>query len=178
MKKLVFCLLIVLNFLCAHAVQLNSVYTLRPDDPEAFYFTPDNYPGITADGRTDVSEQLQAAINDLKRTRNFGILFIPEGTYTLSRTIYIPPAIRLIGYGKKRPEFVLAPNSPGFQQEVSADKGKAAYMFWFTGNMVEPGGEPRDANAGTFYSAMSNINLRIADGNPHAVALRTHFAQH
>ena len=178
MKKLLFCLLVTLNFLCAHAVQLNSVYTLRPDDPEAFYFTPDNYPGITADGRTDVSEQLQAAINDLKRTRNFGILFIPEGTYTISRTIYIPPAIRLIGYGKKRPEFVLAPNSPGFQQEVSADKGKAAYMFWFTGNMVEPGGEPRDANAGTFYSAMSNINLRIADGNPHAVALRTHFAQH
>lgn len=25
---------------------------------------------------------------------------------------------------------------------------------------------------------MSNINLRIEDGNPHAVALRTHYAQH
>lgn len=51
-------------------------------------------------------------------------------------------------------------------------------MFWFTGGMVKEGEKPRDAGASTFYSAMSNINLRIEDGNPHAVALRTHFAQH
>ena len=44
--------------------------------------------------------------------------------------------------------------------------------------MVKEGEKPRDAGASTFYSAMSNINLRIEDGNPHAVALRTHFAQH
>ncbi len=69
-------------------------------------------------------------------------------------------------------------NSPGFQQEVPNDKGKATYMFWFTSNMVEEGGQIQDAGASTFYSAMSNINLKIEDGNPHAVALRTHFAQH
>lgn len=51
-------------------------------------------------------------------------------------------------------------------------------MFWFTGAVVKEGEKPRDAGASTFYSAMSNINLRIEDGNPHAVALRTHFAQH
>ena len=160
-----------------HAVQLESIYTQRPDDPEAFYFTPENY-GIKSDGKTDVSAALQEAINQVKREKNFGVLFIPEGKYLISRTIYIPGAIRLIGYGKKRPEFILSKNAPGYQQEVSGDKGKANYMFWFTGGMVESGQTPRDAGAGTFYSAMSNINLRIEDGNPHAVALRTHYAQH
>ena len=159
------------------AVHLESVYTQRPDDPEAFYFTPENY-DIRADGRMDVSDALQEAINQVKREKSFGILFIPEGKYKISKTIYIPGAIRLIGYGKKRPEFILAKNSPGYQEEVASDKGRANYMFWFTGGIVQPGGRVGDAGAGTFYSAMSNINLRIEDGNPYAVALRTHYAQH
>ena len=179
MKVLSFNLLLLLSLCCMriYAVQLVSVYPQRPDDREAFYFTPENY-GIRADGRTDVSDALQSAINQVKKEKNFGILFIPEGKYRISKTIYIPAAIRLIGYGKSRPEFILAQNAPGFQKEVPGDKGKARYMFWFTGGLVEEGQEPRDANAGTFYSAMSNINLRIEDGNPHAVALRTHYAQH
>nr|WP_321335114.1 glycosyl hydrolase family 28-related protein [uncultured Bacteroides sp.] len=159
------------------AVNEASVYTQRPNDPEAVYFTPEKY-GIRADGKADVSEQLQTAINKLKQEQNFGIIFIPEGTYKISRTIYVPAAIRLIGYGKKRPLFVLAKNSPGYQQAVESDKGKARYMFWFTGGVVEDENNVNDANAGTFYSAMSNINLKIEDGNPYAVALRTHFAQH
>ena len=155
----------------------SSYYTLKPEDPEAVFFTSGNYP-ITNDGKTDVSDILQQAINQLKADRNFGILFIPEGTYTLSKTITIPAAIRLIGYGKKRPVFLLCKNAPGFQVPDPEDKGKASYMFWFTGGMAEPGKPIRDAGAGTFYSALSNIDLKIEDGNPCAVALRTHFAQH
>jgi sugar lactone lactonase YvrE len=154
-----------------------SYYTLKPDDQSAVYFTPDNF-RITSDGKTDVSVQLQAAINQLKTDRNFGILFIPEGSYAISKTIYIPASIRLIGYGKNRPMFILKKNSPGFQEPNPGDKGKATYMFWFTSSIVEDGKEIRDASAGTFYSALSNINLTIEDGNPSAVALRTHFAQH
>ncbi|HZY25980.1 MAG TPA: glycosyl hydrolase family 28-related protein, partial [Bacteroidales bacterium] len=154
-----------------------SYYTLKPDDQAAVYFTPDNF-NITSDGKTDVSVQLQTAINQLKTDRNFGILFIPEGSYSISRTIYIPASIRLIGYGKNRPVFILKKNSPGFQDQNPGDKGKATYMFWFTSSIVEEGKEIRDASAGTFYSALSNIDLRIEDGNPSAVALRTHFAQH
>ena len=160
MKKLSTILLMLLGMICTqlYAVQLNSIYPEKPVDPEAFYFTPENYQ-IKADGKMDVSDALQAAINQVKKERNFGILFIPEGKYKISKTIYIPGAIRLIGYGEKRPEFILAKNSPGFQEEVPTDKGKANYMFWFTGGMVEKGQTPRDAGAGTFYSAMSNINL-------------------
>ena len=157
------------------AIRPESVYTMRPDDPEALYFTPGNF-GFS--NGADVSDILQRAINQLKQEKNFGILFIPEGKYIISKTIYVPNAIRLIGYGENRPEFVLRANSPGYQSEVSGDKGKATYMFWFTGGIVQEGQQPRDAGAGTFYSAMSNINLRIGEGNPHAVALRTHYAQH
>jgi len=154
-----------------------SVYGEKPEDPEAFYFTPENF-NIRADGIMDVSDALQAAINSLKTEKNFGILFIPEGTYRISRTIYIPRAIRLVGYGKKRPLIVLAEQTPGYQEEVAEDKGRANYMFWFTGNLVSGEDRPRDAGAGTFYSAISNIDFAIRDGNPHAVALRTHYAQH
>jgi len=137
------------------------------------YFSP----GKT-DGSIDVSDTLQNAINQLKITHNFGILFIPEGTYLISKTIYVPQAIRLIGYGNKRPVIILAKNSPGFQVADTTDKGKAKYMFWFTSSIPKPGKPVNDAGAGTFYSAMSNINLEIEDGNPVAVALRTHYAQH
>lgn len=56
-----------------YAVELNSIYPMRPNDSEAFYFTPENYP-IKADGKMDVSDALQAAINQVKKEKNFGIL--------------------------------------------------------------------------------------------------------
>jgi hypothetical protein len=150
-----------------------SFYQKRLNDPDAMYFMP----GKT-DGSIDVSDTLQHAINQLKTTHNFGILFIPEGIYLISKTIHVPQAIRLIGYGGKRPLIILGKNSPGFQMADSTDKGKAKYMFWFTSSIPQPRKKVNDASAGTFYSAMSNIDLKIEDGNPFAVALRTHYAQH
>ncbi len=43
---------------------------------------------------------------------------------------------------------------------------------------VPPNTNIADANSGTFYSAMSNIDFEIGDGNPAAVAIRFHVAQH
>ena len=169
------CLFIIVKAMAGPPGQ--SVYRLRPADRRAVYFTPDQYK-ITADGRTDVSDALQSAIRAVKTRYNFGVVLIPQGEYLITKTIYIPTAVRLIGYGKTRPLFVLAPHSPDFQKADSADKGQAHYMFWFVNNLSEPGAPIHDAGASTFYSALSNINLRIADGNPAAVALRTHFAQH
>lgn len=154
-----------------------SFYIEKLSDPDAVFFTAEKF-DITNDGKTDVSDALQEAINKVQREHNFGIVFIPEGTYKISKTIYIPKAVRLIGYGNQRPLIVLGKNSPGYQSEVSDDKGKANYMFWFTSGPVREDRQPRDAGAGTFYSAISNIDLKIEDGNPYAVALRTHFAQH
>lgn len=178
MQKLLFaaCILIAASSFAQSKKSL-SIYQSRPEDTAAIYFTPDNYP-IKADGKTDVSKPLQEAINRVKTKSNFGILFIPEGQYLISQTIYVPQAVRLIGYGKTRPQFILQKNSPGFQLPDTADKGKAKYMFWFTSGIPQPNQPVRDAGAGTFYSALSNIDLKIEDGNPSAVALRTHFAQH
>lgn len=161
----------------AQPVKSASYYPARLEDKDAVYFTHGNF-GIKADGRTDVSDALQAAIRQVKTTNNFGVLFIPEGTYLITKTIYVPQAVRLIGYGKNRPLIVLGKNAPGFNQADSMDKGGAKYMFWFTSTLPQEGQPVRDANAGTFYSALSNIDLKIEDGNPHAVALRTHYAQH
>jgi hypothetical protein len=92
----------------------------------------------------------------------------------------------------------LAPHTPGYGGEGPA------YMVVFPGGRVpplqesgastqRPGGMRRvpqllagtvsltaliDANPGTFYSAMSNIDLEISDGNAGAEGIRFHVAQH
>ena len=169
-RKLLLNVLLATCYVCGVHANSGSVYTQKPVDPEAFYFTPADF-NIKADGKTDVSDELQAAINRLKTEKAFGILFIPEGKYLISKTIYVPAAIRLIGYGKNRPEIILGRNTPGYQTEQN-------YMIWFTGGIPQQGRQPQDAGAGTFYSALSNINMRIEKGNPQAIAIRSHFAQH
>ena len=170
MRKIYLTLVVVIACICNLYANDGSVYTQKPNDPEALYFTPENF-NIKADGKMDVSDALQEAINKVKIEKNFGILFLPEGKYKISKTIHIPSSIRLIGYGKNRPEIILGANSPGFQETQN-------YMIWFTGGLAQPGRQPSDAGAGTFYSALSNINFRIEKGNPQAVAIRSHFAQH
>ena len=97
-RKLILLTLLLLTCISASAVQRKSIYTQKPADPQALYFTTEQF-GITNDGKTDVSEALQAAINQVKTEQGFGILYIPEGKYRISRTIYIPQAVRVIGYG-------------------------------------------------------------------------------
>ena len=164
------CLLMFVSSTLVQAVNRHSVYTQKPMDSEAYYFTPENY-GFKADGKSDVTEALQQAIFQVKREKNFGILFIPEGEYRISKTIQVPSSVRLIGYGKKRPVIYLGKETAGFQEGQN-------YMLWFTGGIAPEGKEPSDAGAGTFYSAVSNIDFKIEKRNPAAIAIRSHFAQH
>jgi hypothetical protein len=147
-----------------------SYYPSRLEDARAVYLTPDKFP-VKGDGIADDSQALQQAINTVQEKTNQGILFIPAGHYRLTRTIYIWPGIRLIGYGTARPQFVLGPNTPGFQQGT-------AYMFFFAGARPHGNNPPPDANPGTFYSAISNVDIEIQEGNPGAVGVRAHYAQH
>jgi hypothetical protein len=63
-----------------------SVFTQKINDPNAVYFTKDNFE-IAANGLGDDASALQAAIDlVLKQSRN-GIVFIPEGTYRLGKTV-------------------------------------------------------------------------------------------
>ena len=107
-----------------------SYYPLKLDDPGAVYLTKDNFT-VHADGLTDDSAAIQAAIDKVEADHGEGILFIPEGKYRITRTIYVWPSVRIIGYGATRPEFLLADNTPGYQQGIG-------YMFFFAGG--RPGG--------------------------------------
>jgi hypothetical protein len=147
-----------------------SYYPARPKDAKAVYLSADNFP-VKGDGIADDSAVLQQAINKVRETTNQGILFVPAGRYRLTKTIYIWPGIRLIGFGTVRPTFVLAANTPGFQQGP-------AYMVFFAGGGPNTNAPPADANPGTFYSAISNIDIEIQEGNPGAVGVRAHYAQH
>ena len=165
----------------------SSYYPARIDDAKATYLTKETFP-VQGDGVADDSDGLQQAIDKVQDTTNQGILFIPSGRYRLSKTIYIWPGIRLIGLGETRPVFVLGPNTPGFQQGPS-------YMIFFAGfrpgsvrisnssgtanrRFPPAGAKPPDASPGTFYSAISNVDIEIQNGNPGAVGVRAHYAQH
>jgi sugar lactone lactonase YvrE len=157
--------LMVLGGELAASARADSVFQQRPDDARAVYFSKEL--GAHADGITDDSAALQAALDRMRQ----GIVFIPEGKYRIAKTVYVPMGVRIIGYGATRPVFVLAPNTPGFQE------GDRRYMFWFTDSR-QADGTIVDASEFTFYSAMSNVDFDLQEGNPAAVAIRFHVAQH
>jgi sugar lactone lactonase YvrE len=127
---------------------------------------------VHADGIGDDSDALQQAINRVQETTRIGVLFIPEGRYRLGKTIFVWQGIRLIGFGKNRPVFLLGTNTPGFQE------GTGKYMVHFADYRPQAGRPFSDGTEFTFYSGMSNIDFELQEGNPAAVAVRFHVAQH
>lgn len=164
-----------------------SVYQEKFDDSSGLYFTEEEFPEL-AQAKEDVSRVLQGAIDRLVEEQCYGILYIPEGEYPMKDMVRIPPSVRLIGYGRKRPVFVLPAGTAGYEGVAEPDDNPmrafmggypgAKYMFWFIGDRDTGKEEPKDANAATFYSAISNIDFRIEDNNPGAICIRAHFAQH
>src|SRR3954462_106320 len=92
----------------------SSAFTTRLDDPRAIPLS-----GAVGDGKADDSAAIQAAIDKAAADREEGIVFIPQGRYRLTRTIYVWPAVRVIGWGAKRPVFVLGDDTPGFSKGVA-----------------------------------------------------------
>jgi hypothetical protein len=181
-------LLIMLLHGVASAAFAASVIAPRLDDPKAVYLTAPEF-GARTDGKNDDSAALQAAIDKAENNVREGIVFVPSGQYRLTRTVYVWPGVRIIGYGATRPVFLLPPNTPGFQRGVgvmvmftgarSGHSSAAGFRVPFPPpDSVPPNNQIADANSGTFYSAMSNIDFEIGDGNPAAVAIRFHVAQH
>jgi hypothetical protein len=159
-----------------------SVITTRLDDPKAIYV---DGPATNADS----SGALQAAIDKASGSGREGIVFVPTGRYTVTKTIYLWPGIRLIGYGATRPVLVLPPHTPGFQKGIGVmvmfagltpqERPRAGGRIAFPpSGSVPPNENVADANPNTFYSAMSNIDIEIGGENPAAVAVRFHVAQH
>lgn len=138
-----------------------------------------------ADGRADDTAAIQRAIDAAADQGGGGIVFLPEGRYRITRTIFLWPGVRLYGVGTQRPRIVLGDNTPGFQRGLSN-------MIIFAGSRrgdlprvpFPPAGsvpfDPKisDANSGTFYSAISNVDVSVGAGNPATAAIRFHAAQH
>ena len=152
-----------------------SIYqTVFPD--EKVVVVPIEQAEQTEGGVPDITKVLQEALSQVKRVHNRGIVMLPEGTYQIHDTVCIPRGIRLFGFGANRPLIRLAPHSGGFEKAEPVTDEALRYMFWFIGNAIEEGEPIRDANAGTFYSALSNVDLEIGEGNNNAAAIRAHFA--
>ena len=107
--------LVILAVISAVPLHATSYYPVRPEDSRAVYLTKDQF-GVHADGAGDDADALQLAIDRVQETTRSGVVFIPEGRYRLGKTIFVWQGIRLIGYGPKRPVFVLGKNTPGFQE--------------------------------------------------------------
>lgn len=163
----------------APASPSHSTLLTRPTDPRAVTVTG------ASDGRADATAAIQQAIDASRTTGGNGIVFLPSGRYRVSRTILVPPGVRIFGFGRTRPVLVLADATPGFQSGV-------ATMVAFTGgdqyavgrvpvpipNLVPARDDVRDANSATFYSALSNVDIEIGAGNPAATGVRFRVAQH
>jgi len=159
--------------------QTRSVYLSAPEDPRAITVR-----GV-GDGRADDTLAVQTAVDAARDKTGHGVVFLPSGRYRLSRSILVPPGVRIFGVGATRPVFVLGANTPGFQKGVGT-------MIVFTGGdqysvgkvpvpvptAVGAKEEVRDANSGTFYSALSNVDIEIGAGNPAAAGVRFRMAQH
>jgi len=163
----------VLLAVLTYAVPLvaNSYYPLRPEDPRAVYLAKGMF-GVHADGIGDDADALQQAVDRIQETTRIGVVFIHGGRYRLGKTVFVWQGIRLIGYGSSRPVFVLGKDTPGFQE------GTGKYMVHFADSRPQPGGQFSDGTEFTFYSGMSNIDFEMQEGNPAAVAIRFHVAQH
>ncbi|WP_221031662.1 glycosyl hydrolase family 28-related protein [Actomonas aquatica] len=148
-----------------------SYYGEAPADPAAVVLRPGAF-GAVGDGVADDTAALQAAVNAVQEQTVRGVVLVEQGRYRLTDTVHVWAGIRLIGYGPERPVLVLGEATPGF------DEAESRYLLHYTSYRPEEGGEIRDANPGTFYSAFSNIDVEIGAGNLGAVGIRSHWAQH
>ncbi|MFW6066331.1 MAG: glycosyl hydrolase family 28-related protein [Planctomycetota bacterium] len=162
-----------------------SLYTQAPEDPSAVIVAAERF-GAVGDGQADDTSALQDAIDSLQPAQHrdagrrairrndlpCGIVLLPEGTYRLGGTLRMWWGVRLIGFGGERPTLLLGPRTPGFTE------GDSRLMVHFCGPRPTAGETPPDANNSTFFSGLSNVNIRIEADNSAAVGVRANFAQH
>ena len=161
-----------------------SSFERAPDDPAAITVK------ATGDGRTDDSAAIQNAIDAAAGAKGQGgIVYLPSGRYRVTRTIFVWPAVRIFGVGPTRPVILLGDATPGFQKGVdtmlmfagaraSGTAAGARHIPFSPPDSVPFDPHIADANPGTFYSALSNVDFEIGTGNPAAAAIRFHAAQH
>lgn len=131
-----------------------SVFAASPTDPNA----------VSLGGPTggDDAPVIQEAIAEVRRRDGYGIVFVPEGSYEIHSTVYLPLGIRLIGFGAARPVFV----------------GRSTDLLIHVCNLPPEGDRPVvDADFVTFWSGINNINIDLGQSGGTS-AVRFNVAQH
>jgi hypothetical protein len=156
-----------------------SIFEIAPHDARAVTVAGKH------DGLADDTDALQRAIDQAAQTGGGGIVFVPSGRYRISRTIFIWPGVRVFGVGATRPLILLGANTPGFHKGVAnmvifagAKPGQVRHVPFPPPGSVPFDPNIADANPGTFYSALSNVDFAVGEGNPATAVIRFHAAQH
>lgn len=168
-------------------VDFGSSYDARPPDPGAVLLGSPGFE-VYGDGIGDDTAAVRAAVDEASRrgianklgdilggVRGFplgdggGVVLVPPGTYRLTGPIDIHDSVRIIGFGRQRPRFLLGENSPGYAGTTPKD------VFAFRRRPV--GGAVTYANNDTFGSGLINLDIVIGPGNPGAIAVRFGGAQ-
>lgn len=156
-----------------------SVFPVAPDEPRAVTVH------ARGDGKADDTAAIQQAFDEARDATGHGIVFVPSGTYRITRSLIVPAGVRVYGIGPTRPIILLGARTPGFQKGVSTMIVFAGDDQYAVGKVPVPvptvvprDKVVRDANSSTFYSAMSNIDIEIGAGNPAAAGVRFRLAQH
>ncbi|MEO3848610.1 glycosyl hydrolase family 28-related protein [Streptomyces sp. B8F3] len=167
--------------------RFGSSYTARPPDPGAVLLGGPGF-AVHGDGEGDDTAALRAAVDEASRrgianklgdilggARDFpygdggGVVLVPSGTYRLTGPVDVHDSVRIVGFGARRPVFVLDAATPGYATGTARD------VFSFRRRPV--GGPVSYANNDTFGSGLVNLDIRIGPGNPDAIAVRFGGAQ-
>ncbi len=159
--------------------QGESVFPVVPSEPRAVIVE------AVGDGKADDTDALQATFDQAVDRTGHGLVFLPSGTYRITRTLVVPTGVRVFGVGPTRPVILLGPNTPGFREGVSTMIVFAGRDQYNVGQVPVPiptivprDKVVRDANSGSFYSSMRNVDIEIGPGNPAAAGVRFRMAQH
>lgn len=141
---------------------------------------------LTADdmnGTNDVTEKLQRAVNYARD--NTKTLFIPSGTYKISKTIECivdhtdvdthqgEGAVVIVGSSVKRPVIKLADNSPDFQGTGMPNQTNGPNAIF----ELRSDSYPSKKSSWIFYCGIRSIDIDLGKGNPGAIGISWASAQ-
>lgn len=132
-------------------------------------------------GKVDITEKLQSAVNQARD--GFRTLFIPSGTYLVSKPIDCiaknnsshrgEGAVIIVGSQKERPLIRLKNNSPDFQGTGQPSQTTGPRPVFGLRNVDFPS-KNSDWN---FYSGIRSLNIDLGMGNPGAIGVSWASAQ-
>ena len=71
------------------------MYPCLPPDPKAVLFSSESFPALR-DPQADAGPALCQAIQRVKSAWGYGVVYIPQGVYYMTQTVFVPKSVRLV----------------------------------------------------------------------------------